>query len=496
MIPRVLATVAATSSLPALALAALLLVAPARAALADDRATCIDGDDAVAVPACQRVVAANPSDFSALMALGDALVRLNRHGEASEAYHQAVSLEPANEHAAQKLRLARSNLKEADFLRQRDAAPAGADAGHATALDRIRCTRMSGDAALAACERALRAAPGDTDLLAARARLAGVTQVAALRTTGEPGSVAATTTPPPEALAERLSALKRLRDADVITDDEYASRRAQVLNAITGLPPVARAERVAPAATPTSDVMSRYADIEFGRYHALVIGMDGYRHLPALETAVNDARAVAEVLQQQYGFEVNLLTDASRGDIIEALDTYRATLGDRDNLLIYYAGHGWLDEDAQQGFWLPVDARRDSRVNWISNDSIRDAARAMRAKHVLVVADSCFSGTLTRSVRIPNRTADYLRRMASKRARLALSSGGLEPVADATDDGRHSPFARSFIEALRGNDSVIDGTELFSQLRHPVMINADQTPEYADIRRAGHDGGDFLFVRR
>jgi hypothetical protein len=27
------------------------------------------------------------------------------------------------------------------------------------------------------------------------------------------------------------------------------------------------------------------------------------------------------------------------------------------------------------------------------------------------------------------------------------------------------------------------------------MLNSDQTPEYSDIRKAGHDGGDFLFVR-
>ncbi|MDP7667219.1 MAG: hypothetical protein QF738_04055 [Rhodospirillales bacterium] len=32
-------------------------------------------------------------------------------------------------------------------------------------------------------------------------------------------------------------------------------------------------------------------------------------------------------------------------------------------------------------------------------------------------------------------------------------------------------------------------------IRRPVMLAADQTPEYADIRKAGHDGGDFLFVR-
>jgi hypothetical protein len=43
---------------------------------------------------------------------------------------------------------------------------------------------------------------------------------------------------------------------------------------------------------------------------------------------------------------------------------------------------------------------------------------------------------------------------------------------------------------------IIDGTGLFSQLRRPVILNADQTPVYADVRKFGHDGGDFLFVRK
>jgi len=29
-----------------------------------------------------------------------------------------------------------------------------------------------------------------------------------------------------------------------------------------------------------------------------------------------------------------------------------------------------------------------------------------------------------------------------------------------------------------------------------VLLNAQQTPQYSDVRQAGHDGGDFLFVRR
>ena len=85
--------------------------------------------------------------------------------------------------------------------------------------------------------------------------------------------------------------------------------------------------------------------------------------------------------------------------------------------------------------------------------------------------------------------------MAEKWTRVALVSGGLEPVADNGGDG-HSPFARAFLDVLRGNDDIIDGTEMFTKMRRPVMVSSDQTPEYSDVRNAGHDGGDFLFVRK
>ncbi len=62
--------------------------------------------------------------------------------------------------------------------------------------------------------------------------------------------------------------------------------------------------------------------------------------------------------------------------------------------------------------------------------------------------------------------------------------------------GGHSPFAKAFIAALRATAAINDGTQLFSQMRRPVILNADQTPQYSDVRRAGHEGGDFLFVRR
>ena len=238
-----------------------------------------------------------------------------------------------------------------------------------------------------------------------------------------------------------------------------------------------------------------YRDIDFGKYYALVIGNNRFKHLPDLGTAVNDARSVANVLGGTYGFKVNLLIDASRDSILNALDEYREGLSQRDNLLIYYAGHGRLDEDDGEGYWLPVDARKNRRSKWISTATITSTLKALDAKHVMVVADSCFSGTLVRGVKVRSNTPNYVLRMAAKKARVVLTSGGLEPVADDSGGG-HSPFAKVFIDVLEANDGVLDGTRLFTLMRRPVMLLADQTPEYSDVRKAGHDGGDFLFVRR
>lgn len=112
--------------------------------------------------------------------------------------------------------------------------------------------------------------------------------------------------------------------------------------------------------------------------------------------------------------------------------------------------------------------------------------------HVLVVADSCYSGKLTRGIRMrAPKTNDYLNRILQKRVRIVLASGGLEPVLDG---GGHSVFAAAFLSALQENEGVLDTSALFSRVRRDVMLGADQTPELADIRKADHQGGDFLFL--
>jgi len=237
-----------------------------------------------------------------------------------------------------------------------------------------------------------------------------------------------------------------------------------------------------------------------GGYYALVIGNNAYASLPRLKTAEADARGVATLLKEFYGFETKLLLNATRGQIVSALSSYRRELGPDANLLIYYAGHGFNDKEADKAYWLPVDATRDDTSNWIIADEITTGIRVIPAKHVLVVADSCYSGTLTRglgeALPPPNGREQFLGRMAAGRSRTLMASGGDEPVADG-GGGNHSVFANALLRGLREIDKdKFTAAELFRyHVEEPVAGRANQTPEYNPLRNSGHESGDFIFIR-
>ena len=259
------------------------------------------------------------------------------------------------------------------------------------------------------------------------------------------------------------------------------------------------------SATPEPEPQkNRLADLPFGNYHALVIGNNSYANMQSLKTAVGDARAIASLLRSRYGFNVRLLVNATRRDILSALNSFREKLGENDNFLLYYAGHGELDRNNDRGHWLPVDAAPSDTTNWISNTSVTDIINAMNAKHVMVIADSCYSGSLTRSVSTslagdlsPALQEKWLRKMITLRSRTVLTSGGLQPVLDS-GEGSHSVFANVLLRALRNNNDVLEGPVLFSKVARRVKTAAaklgyEQTPEYAPISFAGDLGAPFFF---
>jgi len=235
-----------------------------------------------------------------------------------------------------------------------------------------------------------------------------------------------------------------------------------------------------------------------GSYHALVIGINDYRSLPPLKTAVGDAQAIAEILSKSYGFHVTLLVDATRDQIVGALNAYRRELDASSNLLIYYAGHGYHDKDVDKYYWLPVDAQPNDNTNWIIADDVTSDIKGIPSSHVLVVSDSCYSGAM-RDANPSFASGDrarLLEKLMSGHSRDLMASGGDEPVSDSGGSG-HSVFAAAMIRGLTAEpDKAFSGDDLFENfVRLQVGGSADQTPDYGPLHNSGHVAGDFIFVR-
>lgn len=247
------------------------------------------------------------------------------------------------------------------------------------------------------------------------------------------------------------------------------------------------------SAIPRSWAQAPDAAMNFGRYHALVIGNADYRDFPKLPIAVADARAVALTLRD-YGFQTDLVLNASQERLLQILARYEVRAAS-DNLLIYHAGRSVREEASGQCFWLPVDAGKDGRARWIDTSIVSDRLKAFGAHHILLIADSCYADILPRDAEEAAPARDgvgWLTRARARRARQALVSGALEPEA-GTGDGP-SIFAQGLIGALRENRAVLSGRDLFIQTRASMAQRSRQTPAFQEIRMVGHRGGEFLFV--
>ncbi|WP_417912548.1 SUMF1/EgtB/PvdO family nonheme iron enzyme [Candidatus Electronema sp. TJ] len=236
---------------------------------------------------------------------------------------------------------------------------------------------------------------------------------------------------------------------------------------------------------------------DFGKYYALVIGNQSYRHLEELTTARADAKEIAKLLEERYGFEVELLLDGDRERMLWTLSQLpkRTTSKDRDNLLIYYAGHGQLDRNGA-GRWLPVDAEAEDESNGIPTSSLTDILSSVQARHILVLSDSVYSASLQLpdNARLKESREERLRRLLETPSLTALTSGSDRPMHEA--GAKHSLFARNVLISLRDNRDVLSGRSLFGRLLKPVYQSTELLPRYGHLVRTNQKQGDFLFATR
>lgn len=281
-------------------------------------------------------------------------------------------------------------------------------------------------------------------------------------------------------------------------------------------------------------------EVNAGRHYAIAIGIDDYDapRWPHLHNPVADARRVLALLIERYGFEpvgpqgsrrlvsgdpVEPPTKQAILNAIQSLATKRLT--DQDALVIYYAGHGSMD--ASFGYWIPQDGH--DTAGYIEHSWLQQVLRDSKARHVLVISDSCFSGKLAgreadpfprpaptvpaggvlarlgldrgtamrlfsaqRTPAAPNAKQAGLYRW---RSRQIIASGYLEEVPDGT--GRHSPFASCLIDTLQNNPrDYLSGEALSRALQDCTERSHAPTPKRMGLPETCDGQGDLVLRQR
>lgn len=266
---------------------------------------------------------------------------------------------------------------------------------------------------------------------------------------------------------------------------------------------------------------------QFRQSVAVVVGINAYQHgIPALATAVNDARRLAGILSGSHGYDVLTLLDgeATRERLVRVLkEDLPARVGPDDRVCFYFAGHGVaLDGDqGPNGYLLPQDANRGDESTFLNMPLVHDALLALSCRHMLVILDSCFSGAFRWSgtrdfaplpeVIHQERFDRFVRDPAwqvitsSAQDQKALDQLSTGSLGSRDSDGAHSPFALALFKGLEGGgdvvpraggDGVITATELYlfveEQLQTAtIAAGRRQTPRLWPLSK--HEKGEFIF---
>lgn len=235
--------------------------------------------------------------------------------------------------------------------------------------------------------------------------------------------------------------------------------------------------------------------VSAGRSYFFGIGINQYQHFEPLSNAVADIQVISTLIQQRYELsECLFLLDeqATRDNIIGTLDDLVNRLHTEDKLILYYSGHGHLDKNTGLAYWIPFNATPGSSAQYLRNSTIRDYLKVIRAKHTLLISDSCFSGSLF--VEGAHRSTAALDELEKRRSRWAICSGRHDEEVYDGKPGGHSPFAESIMEALTENERpFFNVAKLADRVMELTSSQYRQLPMGGRLFDVGDKGGQYIF---
>jgi len=217
------------------------------------------------------------------------------------------------------------------------------------------------------------------------------------------------------------------------------------------------------------------------RARALVVGNGAYGSLGTLGNPRNDANAIAEMLRN-FGVEVDLMLDAGRSALVQALADFQTRAAGYDVNILFYAGHGL--QISGINYLVPVDLpAAGATVGSVKLNavSLNDVLEYLSAPTRLVFLDACRDNPLSRSL-MASRSA-----VSVGLAPVNTTSGTL--VAYATKDGstaedgggRNSPYTTALLQHLDAEEDIAVVLRRVRQAVLKATSNRQEPWEYGSL---------------
>ncbi|MGA7935555.1 MAG: caspase family protein, partial [Kovacikia sp.] len=231
---------------------------------------------------------------------------------------------------------------------------------------------------------------------------------------------------------------------------------------------------------------------------ALLIGVSEYEPgLERLPSAVNDVAAMQQVLTHpdMGGFAadaVTVLRNPDRQTMENAIYTLFANRAKEDLVLLYFSGHGVLDESAEFYFATRLTRKEQGRVippTAVAARSVRDWMEQSRSQHKVIILDSCFSGAFAKGVKAKDSGSVNPEQFLGGKGIAILTASTSTQYALAQEGFELSVYTHYLVEGIRtgGADQDDDGLIAMDELHAYASSKVKEaapamTPEFYPVK--------------
>lgn len=250
--------------------------------------------------------------------------------------------------------------------------------------------------------------------------------------------------------------------------------------------------------TKTSTVVSKLSDVdilpsqvkgyECKDCFAIIVGISKYRMsdaIPDVKYAKKDAEIVSSYLQTVGGLpkaNIKLMTDdsATKADIESAIEEWLPRrVKPTSTVFVYYAGHGTPDPNTNQAYIVPYEGEAGYYTKLYPLKKLYETLNNLQVAQVMVMLDSCFSGSGERSI-IPKGARPMTLSvenpvLAGKKLVVLAASKGNEISSDY-EKAQHGLFTYYLLRGFKGDaDTNSDGMVRVDELYNYVQSNVSST---------------------